>query len=99
MQKKESYGVTSVLVEKYEKVRIFVMKNEDIESVLKTLAPEEEAVIRMRYGFDDKLHTLEEVGRKFNITRKRIMQIEAKALRMLRHPFQNKVSSFKDVQS
>lgn len=61
--------------------------NEDIDSVLKTLTPREEAVIRLRFGlYDGRCHTLEEVGSEFNVTRERIRQIEAKALRKLRHP-------------
>ena len=61
--------------------------NEDIDSVLKTLTPREEAVIRLRFGLKDgRCHTLEEVGSEFNVTRERIRQIEAKALRKLRHP-------------
>ena len=61
--------------------------NEDIDGVLKTLTPREESVIRLRFGLQDgRCHTLEEVGTKFNVTRERIRQIEAKALRKLRHP-------------
>ena len=61
--------------------------NEDIDGVLKTLTPREESVIRLRFGLKDgRCHTLEEVGMEFNVTRERIRQIEAKALRKLRHP-------------
>ncbi len=61
--------------------------NEDIDSVLQTLTPREEAVIRLRFGLKDgRCHTLEEVGIEFNVTRERIRQLEAKALRKLRHP-------------
>ncbi|HBJ10930.1 MAG TPA: RNA polymerase sigma factor RpoD [Ruminococcaceae bacterium] len=61
--------------------------NEDIDGVLKTLTPREESVIRLRFGLQDgRCHTLEEVGTEFNVTRERIRQIEAKALRKLRHP-------------
>lgn len=61
--------------------------NEDIDSVLKTLTDREEQVIRLRFGLKDgRQHTLEEVGLEFNVTRERIRQIEAKALRKLRHP-------------
>ena len=61
--------------------------NEDIDGVLKTLTPREESVIRLRFGLKDgRCHTLEEVGSEFNVTRERIRQIEAKALRKLRHP-------------
>jgi len=60
---------------------------EQTESVLKTLTPREEKVIKMRFGLDDgSEHTLEEVGQSFAVTRERIRQIEAKALRKLRHP-------------
>ncbi len=69
--------------------------NEDIDSVLKTLTPREEAVIRLRFGLQDgRCHTLEEVGLEFNVTRERIRQIEAKALRKLRHPVRS--NKFKD---
>lgn len=61
--------------------------NENIDGVLKTLTPREESVIRLRFGLQDgRCHTLEEVGTEFNVTRERIRQIEAKALRKLRHP-------------
>ncbi len=70
------------------------MLHEQICEVLKTLTPREENVIKMRYGLDDGVpRTLEEVGREFNITRERIRQIEAKALRKLRHP--TRISKFK----
>ncbi len=60
---------------------------EEIDSVLKTLTPREEKVLRLRVGLvDGKQHTLEEVGKEFNVTRERIRQIEAKAIRRLRHP-------------
>ena len=69
--------------------------NEDIDGVLKTLTPREEAVIRLRFGLlDGRCHTLEEVGSEFNVTRERIRQIEAKALRKLRHPVRS--NKFKD---
>lgn len=69
--------------------------NEDIDSVLKTLTPREEAVIRLRFGLEDgRCHTLEQVGLEFHVTRERIRQIEAKALRKLRHPVRS--SKFKD---
>src|SRR5690606_7362070 len=59
--------------------------------VLKTLTPREEKVIRMRFGLEDgSEHTLEEVGQSFAVTRERIRQIEAKALRKLRHPSRSK---------
>ena len=60
---------------------------EQISNVLKTLTPREQKVIRLRFGLDDgRSRTLEEVGREFNVTRERIRQIEAKALRKMRHP-------------
>ena len=60
---------------------------EEIDAVLQTLTPREEKVIRLRYGLDDnRARTLEEVGKAFNVTRERIRQIEAKAIRRLRNP-------------
>ena len=60
---------------------------EQTAHVLRTLSPREEKIIRMRFGIEDgSEHTLEEVGRAFSVTRERIRQIEAKALRKLRHP-------------
>ncbi len=67
------------------------MLKETLLSVLNTLTPREEKVLRLRYGVDDgRPRTLEEVGREFNVTRERIRQIEAKALRKLRHPSRSK---------
>jgi RNA polymerase primary sigma factor len=64
---------------------------EQTRKVLTTLTPREEKVLRMRFGIGEKSdHTLEEVGRDFNVTRERIRQIEAKALRKLRHPSRSK---------
>jgi len=61
------------------------------EEVLKTLTPREERVLRLRFGIGDGCdHTLEEVGQQFDVTRERIRQIEAKALRKLRHPTRSK---------
>ena len=60
---------------------------EQLADVLKTLTPREEKVLRLRFGLEDgRPRTLEEVGKEFNVTRERIRQIEAKALRKLRHP-------------
>ncbi len=67
------------------------MLKEQLLGVLDTLTPREEKVLRLRYGLDDgKPRTLEEVGKEFNVTRERIRQIEAKALRKLRHPTRSK---------
>ena len=67
------------------------LMKEQLAEVLSTLSPREEQVLRMRFGLDDgKAHTLEEVGNAFNVTRERIRQIEAKALRKLRHPSRSK---------
>ena len=64
---------------------------EQLSEVLKTLTPREEKVLRLRFGLDDgNPKTLEEVGKEFNVTRERIRQIEAKALRKLRHPSRSK---------
>ncbi len=69
----------------------FVLLKEQLVEVLKTLAPREEKVLRLRFGLDDgRQRTLEEVGKEFNVTRERIRQIEAKALRKLRHPSRSK---------
>lgn len=69
----------------------FAMLKEQLLGVLDTLTPREEKVLRLRYGLDDgRPRTLEEVGREFNVTRERIRQIEAKALRKLRHPSRSK---------
>jgi RNA polymerase primary sigma factor len=66
---------------------IGVSVKEHTHRVLRTLSPREEKILRLRFGMEDgSEHTLEEVGRSFNITRERIRQIEAKALRKLRHP-------------
>ena len=72
---------------------------EQTESVLKTLTPREEKVIKMRFGVGDgSEHTLEEVGQQFSVTRERIRQIEAKALRKLKHPSRSrKLRSFLDT--
>ena len=68
---------------------------DDIDAILKTLSPREEEVIKLRYGLKDgRCHTLEEVGLVFEVTRERIRQIEAKALRKLKHPVRS--SKFKE---
>ena len=67
------------------------MLREQLEEVLSTLAPREVQIIRLRFGLEDgRSHTLEEVGLQFNVTRERIRQIEAKALRKVRHPSRSK---------
>jgi len=65
----------------------FTMMKEQLLDVLAGLTDREEKVLRLRFGLDDgRQRTLEEVGKEFNVTRERIRQIEAKALRKLRHP-------------
>ncbi len=69
----------------------FELLKEQLEDVLDTLSPREEKVLRLRFGLDDgRSRTLEEVGQYFGVTRERIRQIEAKALRKLRHPMRSK---------
>ena len=72
--------------------------SEQTRKVLATLTPREEKVLRMRFGIGEKSdHTLEEVGQDFFVTRERIRQIEAKALRKLKHPSRSrKLRSFLD---
>ena len=68
-----------------------VMLKEQLVDVLKTLTPREEKVLKLRFGLEDgRQRTLEEVGKEFDVTRERIRQIEAKALRKLRHPSRSK---------
>ncbi|MBS4026917.1 MAG: RNA polymerase sigma factor RpoD [Clostridia bacterium] len=69
----------------------FILLKEQLQEVLDTLTPREEKVLRLRFGLDDgRSRTLEEVGQEFGVTRERIRQIEAKALRKLRHPSRSK---------
>jgi RNA polymerase primary sigma factor len=77
---------------------INVNLKDQTSQVLRTLTPREEKVIKMRFGLEDgSEHTLEEVGQSFAVTRERIRQIEAKALRKLRHPSRSrKLKAFMD---
>ncbi|MCH5212138.1 MAG: RNA polymerase sigma factor RpoD [Oscillospiraceae bacterium] len=77
----------------------YVLLKEQLVDVLKTLAPREAKVLKLRFGLiDGRQRTLEEVGKEFNVTRERIRQIEAKALRKLRHPSRSKkLKDFLDV--
>ena len=69
----------------------YTLLKEQLEEIMQTLTPREEKVLKLRFGLEDgKARTLEEVGREFNVTRERIRQIEAKALRKLRHPSRSK---------
>ena len=69
----------------------YTLLQEQLCEVLNTLTPREEQVLRMRFGLTDgKSHTLEEVGKEFDVTRERVRQIESKALRKLRHPSRSK---------
>jgi RNA polymerase primary sigma factor len=69
----------------------FMLLKEQLMDVLNTLTPREEKVLRLRFGLEDgRARTLEEVGGVFDVTRERIRQIEAKALRKLRHPSRSK---------
>ncbi len=86
----------------------YAMLKKQLTEVLDTLTPREEKVVRLRFGLDDgKTRTLEDVGKEFNVTRERIRQIEAKALRKLRHPSRSKrlkrlsrlISDFGFIQS
>ena len=72
-------------------VAAYTLLKEQLEDVMSTLTPREAKVLRLRFGLDDgKARTLEEVGKEFDVTRERIRQIEAKALRKLRHPSRSK---------
>ena len=67
------------------------MLKDQVEEVLSTLTPRERRVLQLRFGLEDgRSRTLEEVGKEFGVTRERIRQIEAKALRKLRHPSRSK---------
>ncbi len=70
----------------------YAVLRQQLMEVMKTLTPREEKVLRLRFGIEDgRVHTLEEVGDEFQVTRERIRQIEAKALRKLRHPTRSKL--------
>ena len=72
-------------------IHIYTLLKEQLGDVLGTLTDREEKVLRLRFGLEDgRSRTLEEVGKEFNVTRERIRQIEAKALRKLRHPSRSK---------
>ena len=72
-------------------VAAYTLLKEQLDEVMSTLTPREAKVLRLRFGLDDgKARTLEEVGKEFDVTRERIRQIEAKALRKLRHPSRSK---------
>lgn len=74
------------------------MLNDELYLVMQDLTPKEERVLRLRYGLDDdRPRTLEEVGREFDVTRERIRQIEAKALRKLKSP--NRARRLSDYHS
>jgi len=69
----------------------YILLREQLEEIMQTLTPREAKVLKLRFGLEDgKARTLEEVGREFDVTRERIRQIEAKALRKLRHPSRSK---------
>lgn len=79
--------ITASTVDEPGEAAAATLLREQLEKIMKTLTPREEKVLRMRFGFEDgKAHTLEEVGKEFEVTRERVRQIEAKALRKLRHP-------------
>ena len=68
------------------------MLRQQLSEVMETLTPRESKVLRLRFGLEDgRAHTLEEVGKEFDVTRERVRQIEAKALRKLRHPSRSKL--------
>ena len=72
-------------------IAAYTLLREQLDEIIETLTPREAKVLRLRFGLEDgKARTLEEVGKEFNVTRERIRQIEAKALRKLRHPSRSK---------
>jgi RNA polymerase primary sigma factor len=88
-------------VESPEEAIVKQLLKQDLEGVLSTLNPREKEVLRLRYGLDDgRSKTLEEIGNVFKVTRERIRQIEAKAMRKLRQPGRNGVlREYLDVKS
>jgi RNA polymerase primary sigma factor len=80
---------------------VYASLRDATKDVLDTLTPREAKVLRMRFGIEMNTdHTLEEVGKQFDVTRERIRQIEAKALRKLRHPSRSgRLRSFLDTES
>ena len=84
--------LVDIYAEGPEKVSGKSLLKEDLENVLNTLNPRERDVLRLRYGLDDgRVKTLEEIGTVFSVTRERIRQIEAKALRKLKQPSRNSI--------
>lgn len=88
-------------VESPEDAIVKQLLKQDLDGVLSTLNPREKEVLRLRYGLDDgRSRTLEEIGNVFKVTRERIRQIEAKAMRKLRQPGRNGVlREYLDVKS
>tara|TARA_X000001388_G_scaffold76313_1_gene73310 strand:- start:815 stop:1165 length:351 start_codon:yes stop_codon:yes gene_type:complete len=91
--KKEPFESFETLEETYEMTEVLDFEiREAITKVLSTLTPREERVLRMRYGIGMNTdHTLEQVGQQFSVTIERIRQIEAKAIRKLKHPTKSKI--------
>ena len=84
-------GVTHPVTPAPAEAAAFSMLKEQLVDVLGTLTEREQKVLKLRFGLEDgRARTLEEVGKKFDVTRERIRQIEAKALRKLRHPTRSK---------
>ena len=84
-------GIGRFAVSEPAEAASFTLLKEQLVDVLGTLTPREEKVLKLRFGIEDgRTRTLEEVGKEFNVTRERIRQIEAKALRKLRHPSRSK---------
>ena len=87
MRSFEYFTPTRVVFGKDTHLKIATLLKEQLSEVLNTLTEREQKVLRLRFGMNDgRARTLEEVGKEFDVTRERIRQIEAKALRKLRHP-------------